>query len=104
MTAATEITRLTAELADLQARHPNSTAQTGLVLVKRMVKIKRKLISMGAARERVASITLARHGGPVVTEQFTIFDNPYDLGMMRLQEEVKRVTGGARVLHWGWAN
>ena len=99
-----DIARLTAELADLQARYPSSTAQTGLVLVKRMVKIKRKLISMGAARERVANITLARHGGAVVTERHTIFDNPYDLGMMRLQEEVKRVTGGARVLHWGWAN
>ena len=68
-----------------------------------MVKIKRKLISMGVARERVANITLARHGGAVVTEQFTIFDNPRDLDMMRLVKEVKRVTGGARVLHWGWA-
>ena len=103
MSNAADIARLTSELADLQARYPRTTAQSGLVLMKRMVKIKRKLISMGAARERVASITLARHGGPVVTEQFTIFDNPYDLGMMRLQEEVKRVTGGARVLHWGWA-
>ena len=100
---AAEATRLTAELADLQARYPRSTAQTGLVLVKRMVKIKRKLISMGEARERVANITLARHGGAVVTEQFTIFDNPRDLDMMRLVKEVKRVTGGARVLHWGWA-
>ena len=105
MTAtATEIARLTSELADLQARHPNSTAQTGLVLVKRMVKIKRKLISMGAARERLARITLAQHGGAVVTKIFPIFDNPHDLDQMRLQEEVKRVTGGARVLHWGWAN
>ena len=104
MTAtATEIARLTAELADLQKRYPSSTAQTGLVLMKRIVKIKRKLISMGAARERVASITLARHGGPVVTEQFTIFDNPYDLDQVRLVKEVKRVTGGARVLHWDWA-
>lgn len=99
-----DIARLTAELTDLQARYPRSTAQTGLVLVKRMVKIKRKLISMGAARERVASITLVQHGGRCVTEQYTIFDNPYDTDMMRLVKEVKRVTGGARVLHWGWAN
>ena len=34
-------TRLTAELADLQRRYPKSTAQTGLVLQKRMVKIRR---------------------------------------------------------------
>ena len=100
---AAEATRLTAELADLQKRYPRSTAQTGLVLQKRIVKIKRKLISMGEARERVANITLARYGGAVVTEQFTIFDNPRDLDMMRLVKEVKRVTGGARVLHWGWA-
>ena len=98
-----DIARLTAELADLQKRYPSSTAQTGLVLMKRIVKIKRKLISMGAARERVASITFVQHGGDAVTKNFPIFDNPYDLGMMRLQEEVKRVTGGARVLHWGWA-
>ena len=103
MSNAADIARLPSELADLQKRYPSSTAQTGLVLMKRMVKIKRKLISMGAARERVASITLVRHGGAVVTERHTIFDNPYDLGMMRLQEEVKRVTRGARVLHWGWA-
>jgi hypothetical protein len=102
--AYSDIARLTAELADLQARYPRTTAQSGLVLMKRIVKIKRKLISMGAARERVASITLARHGGSVVTEQFTIFDNPYDLDQVRLVKEVKRVTGGARVLHWGWAN
>jgi len=102
--AVADITRLTRELRDLQARYPNSTAQTGLVLMKRMVKIKRKLIEMGAARERVANITLVRHGGQVVTETVTIFDNPYDLDQMRLVKEVKRVTGGARVLHWGWAN
>ena len=99
-----DIARLTAELADLQARYPSSTAQTGLVLVKRMVKIKRKLISMGAARERVANITLPGYDGVVVTERFTIFDNPYDLDQMRLVKEVKRVTGGRRVMHWGWAN
>ena len=101
---AAEATRLTAELLDLQKRYPSSTAQTGLVLQKRIVKIKRKLLSMGAARERVANITLARYGGTVVTERFTIFDNPRDLDQMRLVKEVKRVTGGARVLHWGWAN
>ena len=99
-----DIARLTAELADLQKRYPSSTAQTGLVLVKRMVKIKRKLIQMGAARERVANITLAQYGGAVVTEQFTLFDNPYDLDMMRLVKEVKRVTGGRQVMHWGWAS
>ena len=103
MTPYSDITRLTSELADLQARYPNSTAQTGLVLMKRMVKIKRKLISMGAARERVANITLVGFDGTVVTERFTIFDNPYDLDMMRLVKEVKRVTGGRRVMHWGWA-
>ena len=46
---AADITRLTAELADLQARYPNSTAQTGLVLMKRMVKIQRKLAKLQAA-------------------------------------------------------
>ena len=55
--AHSDIARLTAELADLQARYPRTTAQTGLVLMKRIVKIKRKLIRMGAARERVANIT-----------------------------------------------
>ena len=99
-----DIARLTAELADLQKRYPSSTAQTGLVLQKRMVKIKRKLVRMGAARERVANITLAQYGGAVVTEQFTLFDNPYDLDMMRLVKEVKRVTGGRQVMHWGWAS
>ena len=101
---AAEATRLTAELADLQARYPRTTAQSGLVLMKRIVKIKRKLISMGEARERVANITLVRPGGQVVTERHTIFDNPRDLDMMRLVKEVKRVTGGRRVMHWGWAN
>ena len=99
-----DIARLTAELADLQARYPRTTAQSGLVLMKRIVKIKRKLISMGAARERVANITLPGYDGVVVTERFTIFDNPYDLDQMRLVKEVKRVTGGRRVMHWGWAN
>ena len=101
---AAEATRLTAELADLQARYPRTTAQSGLVLMKRIVKIKRKLISMGEARERVANITLVGYDGAVVTERFTIFDNPRDLDMMRLVKEVKRVTGGRRVMHWGWAN
>ena len=96
-------TRLTAELADLQRRYPKSTAQTGLVLQKRMVNIRRKLISMGAARERVASITLVRYGGAVVTETFTLFDNPYDTYSTRLVKEVKRVTRGAQVMHWDWA-
>ena len=99
-----DIARLTAELADLQKRYPSSTAQTGLVLMKRIVKIKRKLIQMGAARERVANITLPGYDGVVVTERFTIFDNPYDLDQMRLVKEVKRVTGGRQVMHWGWAN
>ena len=103
MSNAADIARLTSELADLQKRYPSSTAQTGLVLMKRMVKIKRKLISMGAARERVASITFVQHGGAVVTENFTLFDNPYDTDSTRLVKEVKRVTRGARVLHWGWA-
>ena len=44
MSHATEAARLTAELADLQARYPRTTAQSGLVLMKRIVKIKRKLI------------------------------------------------------------
>ena len=101
---AAEATRLTAELLDLQARYPRTTAQTGLVLQKRIVKIKRKLLSMGEARERVTDITLVRHGGAVVTERHTIFDNPRDVDMNRILKEVKRVTGGARVLHWGWAS
>ena len=101
--AHSDIARLTAELADLQARYPRTTAQTGLVLMKRIVKIKLKLIRMGAARERVANITLPGYDGVVVTERFTIFDNPYDLDQMRLVKEVKRVTGGRQVMHWGWA-
>ena len=101
--AHSDIARLTAELADLQARYPRTTAQTGLVLMKRIVKIKRKLIRMGAARERVAIITLPGYDGVVVTERFTIFDNPYDLDLMRLVKEVKRVTGGRQVMHSGWA-
>ena len=101
---ATEIARLTAELTDLQARYSRTTAQSGLVLVARMVKIKRKLIGMGAARERIASITLKQRGGQVVTVNIPLFDNPYDLDQMRLDKEVKRVTGGARVLRWTWAD
>jgi len=46
---AADIARLTAELRDLQRRHPNTTAQTGLVLMKRMVKIQRKLAKLQAA-------------------------------------------------------
>ena len=103
MSHATEAARLTAELADLQARYPRTTAQSGLVLMKRIVKIKRKLIQMGEARERVANITLVGFDGTVVTERFTIFDNPRDLDQMRLVKEAKRVTGGRRVMHWGWA-
>ena len=40
---AADIARLTAELADLQRRYPSTTAQSGLVLMTRMVKIRRKL-------------------------------------------------------------
>ena len=49
MSHATEAARLTAELADLQARYPRTTAQSGLVLVKRMVKIRRKLARLQAS-------------------------------------------------------
>jgi len=37
------------ELSELRARAKTSTPQTGLVLVKRMVKIERKLKAMGAS-------------------------------------------------------
>ena len=43
MNNAADIARLTSELADLQRRYPTTTAQSGLVLMKRMVKIRRKL-------------------------------------------------------------
>ena len=46
---AADIARLTAELRDLQRRHPSTTAQTGLVLMKRMVKIQRKLARLQAS-------------------------------------------------------
>ena len=36
---AADIARLTAELRDLERRYPSTTAQSGLVLVKRMVRI-----------------------------------------------------------------
>ena len=104
-----DIARLTAELADLQKRYPSSTAQTGLVLMKRIVKIKRKLISMGAARERVANITLVGHGGAVVTERYNIFDNPYDLDQYRLTALANAALAGAgysnaRIIRWSWAD
>lgn len=43
---AADIARLEAELADLQRRYPSTTAQSGLVLMKRMVKIRRKLAKL----------------------------------------------------------
>ena len=43
MNNAADIARLESELAELQRRYPNSTAQSGLVLMERMVKIRRKL-------------------------------------------------------------
>jgi hypothetical protein len=46
MSNAADIARLTSELADLQARYPRTTAQSGLVLMKRMVKIRRKLAKL----------------------------------------------------------
>ena len=44
---AADIARLTAELRDLERRYPSTTAQTGLVLITRMVKIRRKLRVLG---------------------------------------------------------
>ena len=44
---AADIARLTAELRDLERRYPSTTAQSGLVLVKRMVRIRRKLRVLG---------------------------------------------------------
>jgi hypothetical protein len=107
MSAATEITRLTSELADLEKRYPSSTAQTGLVLMKRIVRIRRKLIKMGAARERVACITFVALN-KVQTIKAPLFDNPYDLDQLRLVRAVERSLagagyGGCRIMHWDWA-
>lgn len=102
---AADIARLTAELTDLQKRYSSATTkERRIVLVARMVEIKHKLIGMGAARERVANITLKQRDGQVVTVNIPLFDNPYDLDQMRLDKEVKRATRGARVLRWGWAD
>ena len=46
---AADIARLTAELRDLERRYPSTTAQSGLVLVKRMVRIRRKLARLQAS-------------------------------------------------------
>lgn len=46
---AADIARLTAELRDLERRYPTTTAQSGLVLVKRMVRIRRKLARLQAS-------------------------------------------------------
>lgn len=43
MTDADLAVAMRSELAELQRRYPNSTAQSGLVLMRRMVKIRRKL-------------------------------------------------------------
>ena len=43
MSHAADIARLTAELRDLERRYPSTTTQSGLVLMMRMVKIRRKL-------------------------------------------------------------
>ena len=107
--AYSDIARLTAELADLQARYPRTTAQTGLVLMKRIVKIKRKLIRMGAARERLARIKFHERGGPVREGTFAIFDNPYDLDQYRLTALANAALAGAgysnaRIIRWSWAD
>ena len=46
---AADIARLTAELRDLERRYPSTTAQSGLVLVKRMVRCRRELARLLAA-------------------------------------------------------
>ena len=46
---AADIARLTAERDELWKRHATSTAQTGLVLIKRIVRINRKLERLQAS-------------------------------------------------------
>ena len=109
MTTAAEAARLTAELTDLHRRYPSTTAQSGLVLMKRMVKIRRKLVQMGAARERLARITFREQGGPVREGTFAIFDNPYDLDQYRLTALANAALAGAgysnvRIIRWTWAD
>jgi len=43
MTNADLVAAMTSELAELQRRYPNSTAQSGLVLMDRMVRLQREL-------------------------------------------------------------
>ena len=95
MTIANEITRLT---ADLDTTTLPATAR----------RIRRELVDMGAARERIVRIAFVE-SNEVHTEDFLFFDNPCDLDQLRLLKEVKRTLvdagwDGARIVHWDWAH
>lgn len=95
MTIAADITRLTAAL-DTTTRP--ATAR----------RIRRELVEMGAARERIIRIAFVALS-EVHTEDFIFFDNPYDLDQLRVLKEVQRTLvdagwDGARIIHWDWAH
>ena len=94
MSTYNDIARLTADLAN--TTRPDAAR-----------RIRRELVQMGAAREQVARVAFVALN-EVHTEDFTIFNNPYDLDQLRLVKEVKRVLAeagwsGARIVHWDWA-
>lgn len=77
-------------------------------LPARSRRIRRELVDMGAARERIVRIAFVE-SNEVHTEDFLFFDNPCDLDQMRLLKEVKRTLvdagwDGARIVHWDWAH
>jgi hypothetical protein len=77
-------------------------------LPARSRRIRRELVEMGAARERIVRIAFVE-SNEVHTEDFLFFDNPCDLDQLRLLKEVKRTLvdagwDGARIVHWDWAH
>ena len=89
------ITRLTADL--------DTTT-----LPARARRIRRELVEMGAARERIIRIAFVALS-EVHTEDFIFFDNPHDLDQMRVLKEAQRTLvdagwDGARITHWDWAH
>jgi type IV pilus biogenesis protein CpaD/CtpE len=77
-------------------------------LPARSRRIRRELVEMGAARERIIRIAFVALS-EVHTEDFIFFDNPHDLDQMRVLKEVQRTLvdagwDGARITHWDWAH
>ena len=77
-------------------------------LPARARRIRRELVEMGAARERIIRIAFVALS-EVHTEDFIFFDNPYDLDQLRVLKEVQRTLvdagwDGARITHWDWAH